>query len=438
MIENDKLGGECLNYGCIPSKAMINTSDLYYNMNELAEQGIELNSSKINLITFQTWKNSVVKKLRGGIELLCKNYNVDIIFGRAEIKNMNLVEITQGDKKFEISTENIIIATGSRAKDLENLKFDHKQIVSAKDVLEFDKVPETMLVVGGGAIGLELGTSLAKLGTKVTVVEIEDKLLPGIEQDLVQVMEKSITSIGVRVMLNSKITNVNKSSLKVVVSINNNGEDIVEEFDKVLVSVGRQANIENLGLDENKIKVETNGFIRVDESLQTNIPGIYAIGDVTGPPWLAHKASMKGIKLAYQIAKIPTKIQIKNIPYAIYTEPEIASVGLTEEEANTNKLNVSVGKVQLAANARALTTNQTKGFAKVIVDKDTHKILGVHIVGNNASNLISEAILGLNIGMSVEDIESTIHPHPTLTEALFEAAQASLDRSVHTFRKKTS
>ena len=155
MIENDKLGGECLNYGCIPSKAMINTSDLYHNMNELAEQGIELNSSKINLITFQTWKNSVVKKLRGGIELLCKNYNVDIIFGRAKIKNMNLVEITQGDKKFEISTENIIIATGSRAKDLENLKFDHKQIVSAKDVLEFDKVPETMLVVGGGAIGLE-------------------------------------------------------------------------------------------------------------------------------------------------------------------------------------------------------------------------------------------------------------------------------------------
>lgn len=416
---------------------MISTSGLYYKMSDLSKQGIELESAKINLKKFQSWKDSTIKKLRNGIELLCNNYQVEIIFGTAKIKSSKTIEITNGENVKKVSTEQIIIATGSRAKDLEYLKFDNQQIISAKDVLELEHVPKSILIVGGGAIGLELGTALAKFGTSVTILEITNKLLPGIEQDLVNVMERSITQIGIKIMLNSKIINVSKNSSEVNITIDNNGTETHEKFEKVLVAVGRQANIESLGLEEIGIKFDDNGFIKINESMQTNVPEIYAIGDVVGPPWLAHKASMQGIKLAYHIAKLQTKIQIKNIPYAVYTEPEIASVGLTEEEASKKKLDIRVGKFQFAANARALTSDESKGFVKVIVDNKTHKILGMHIVGNHASNLISEAILGMNIGMKVEDIESTIHPHPTLTEALSEAAQASLNKSIHSFIKNT-
>ena len=436
LIENDKLGGECLNYGCIPSKTMINTSDMYHKMPNLSTQGIEFESVKVDLKTFQTWKNSITKKLRGGIDLLCKSYGVEIVFGTAKIRNPNLVEVINGENKKEISTEYIIIATGSRAKDLEDLRFDGNQIISAKDVLDLDKVPKSMLIVGGGAIGLELGTALAKFGTQVTIIEITDKLLPGIEQDLVNVIERSADEIGIKVLLNSRITEISKES-EVVVSIKNNDNVSNEKFEKVLVAVGRRANVEKLGLEEIGIKFNSNGFIQVDDKMQTNVSNVFAIGDVVGPPWLAHKAYMQGRKLAYHIAKIPANIQIKNIPYAVYTEPEIASVGLTEESALEQKYDIRVGKFQFAANARALTSDDGKGFAKVVVDNSTHEVLGVHIVGKNASELISEGVLGLNIGMKIEDIESSIHPHPTLTEALFEAALVSLDKSVHSFIKKS-
>tara|TARA_B100000029_G_scaffold410587_1_gene412561 strand:+ start:15328 stop:16737 length:1410 start_codon:yes stop_codon:yes gene_type:complete len=436
LIENDKLGGECLNYGCIPSKTMINTSDMYHKIGDLSSQGIEVGSVDVDLVKFQAWKNSITSKLRGGISLLCKNYGVEVIVGTARIKNENLVEVINGEEKSEISVDNIIIATGSRANDLEHLKFDGKQIISARDVLDLDHVPKSMLVVGGGAIGLELGTALAKFGTQVTILEITDKLLPGIENDLVNVVERSLNEIGIRVLLNSKITKVSKES-DVVVTINNDDEMINESFEKVLVAVGRRANVDNLGLEEIGIKLEDNGFIKVNEQMQTNLSNVFAIGDVIGPPWLAHKAYMQGRKLAYHIAEVPNNIQIKNIPYAVYTEPEIASVGLTEEKALENNHDIRVGKFQFAANARAMTSNENKGFAKVVVENKTEKVLGVHIVSENASELISEGILGLNMGMKIEDIESSIHPHPTQAEALFEAAMSSLDKSVHSFMKKS-
>ena len=436
LIENDKLGGECLNYGCIPSKTMINTSDMYHKIGDLSSQGIEVGSVDVDLVKFQARKNSITSKLRGGISLLCKNYGVEVIVGTARIKNENLVEVINGEEKSEISVDNIIIATGSRANDLEHLKFDGKQIISARDVLDLDHVPKSMLVVGGGAIGLELGTALAKFGTQVTILEITDKLLPGIENDLVNVVERSLNEIGIRVLLNSKITKVSKES-DVVVTINNDDEMINESFEKVLVAVGRRANVDNLGLEEIGIKLEDNGFIKVNEQMQTNLSNVFAIGDVIGPPWLAHKAYMQGRKLAYHIAEVPNNIQIKNIPYAVYTEPEIASVGLTEEKALENNHDIRVGKFQFAANARAMTSNENKGFAKVVVENKTEKVLGVHIVSENASELISEGILGLNMGMKIEDIESSIHPHPTQAEALFEAAMSSLDKSVHSFMKKS-
>ena len=436
LVENDKLGGECLNYGCIPSKTMINTSDMYHKIADLSTQGIEVGSVSVDLSKFQAWKDSITNKLRGGINLLCKNYGVQVIVGTAKIKNKNLIEVINGEEKTEISVGNIIIATGSRANDLENLRFDGKQIISARDVLDLDYVPKSMLIVGGGAIGLELGTALAKFGTQVTILEIMDKLLPGIEKDLVNVVERSIDEIGIRVLLNSEISKVSKES-NVVVTIKNNDETINETFEKVLVAVGRRANVENLGLEEIGVELEDNGFIKVNEQMQTNVSNVFAIGDVVGPPWLAHKAYMQGRKLAYHIADVPNNIQIKNIPYAIYTEPEIASVGLTEDEALEKNYDVRIGKFQFAANARAMTSDKSKGFAKVLVDNKTEEVLGVHIVSENASELISEGILGLNMGVKVEDIESSIHPHPTQTEALFEAAMASLDKSVHSFMKKS-
>ena len=436
LIENHKLGGECLNYGCIPSKTIISASNLFDKISNFNEQGIECDNLSINLPKFQSWKDSIIKKLNKGIEILCKNYNVTIIFGTAKIKTKNVIQVKSNNQITEISTDNIIIATGSQPKELQNLQFDQELIVSSKEMLEIKTIPRNILVVGGGAIGLELGTAFAKIGSKVTIVEITDSLLPGIDKDLVNVVKKSLNNLNVDVFFHSKILHVEKYPTKIKITIESNKNKIEKTFDKILISIGRIPSTKNLGLETIGINTDNNGFVEVDKNMMCNIPGIYAIGDITGPPWLAHKASTQGVKVAHFISKSKEVSQNYNIPYAVFTEPEIATIGISEEEALRKNIKIKVGKFQFAANARALTSKNTDGFVKVVTDQNSNKILGVHIVGSDASNLIGEASLALTMNVKIEDIENTIHPHPTLTEAFMEAAEASLNRSIHSFIKK--
>ena len=436
LIENHKLGGECLNYGCIPSKTIISASNLFDKISNFNEQGIECDNLSINLPRFQSWKDSIIKKLNKGIEILCKNYNVTIIFGTAKIKTKNVIQVKSNNQITEISTDNIIIATGSQPKELQNLQFDHELIVSSKEMLELNTKPRNILVVGGGAIGLELGTAFAKIGSKVTIVEITDSLLPGIDKDLVNVVKKSLNNLNVDVFFHSKILHVEKYPTKIKITIESNKNKIEKTFDKILISIGRIPSTKNLGLETIGINTDNNGFVEVDKNMMCNIPGIYAIGDITGPPWLAHKASTQGVKVAHFISKSKEVSQNNNIPYAVFTEPEIATIGISEEEALRKNIKIKVGKFQFADNSRALTSKNTDGFVKVVTDQNSNKILGVHIVGSDASNLIGEASLALTMNVKIEDIENTIHPHPTLTEAFMEAAEASLNRSIHSFIKK--
>ena len=436
LIENHKLGGECLNYGCIPSKTIISTSNLFNKISNFNEQGIECDNLSINLPKFQLWKDSIIKKLNNGIEILCKNYNVTIMFGTASIKTKNVIQINLNNQITEISTDNIIIATGTQPKELENLQFDQELIVSSKEMLETKTIPSSVLVVGGGAIGLELGTAFAKIGSKVTIVEITDSLLPGIDKDLVNVVKRSLVNLNAEVFFHAKILHVEKNSTKIRIIIESNEKKFEKTFDKILVSIGRIPNTKNLGLETVGINTDDNGFIDVDKNMMSNIPGIYAIGDITGPPWLAHKASNQGIQVAHFIAESKEVLEDNNIPYAIFTEPEIATIGISEEEALKRNIKVKVGKFQFSANARALTNKDANGFVKVVTDQNSNEILGVHIVGPEASNLIGEASLALTMNVKIEDIENTIHPHPTLTEVFMEAAEASLNHSIHSFIKK--
>jgi len=436
LIENHKLGGECLNYGCIPSKTIISTSNLFDKISNFNEQGIECDNLSINLPKFQLWKDSIIKKLNNGIEILCKNYNVTIMFGTASIKTKNVIQVNLNNQITKISTDNIIIATGTQPKELENLQFDQELIVSSKEMLETKTIPSSVLVVGGGAIGLELGTAFAKIGSKVTIIEITDSLLPGVDKDLVNVVKKSLSNLNVDVFLHAKILHVEKNATKIKIIIESNEKKIEKTFDKILVSIGRIPNTKNLGLETIGINTDNNGFIEVNKNMMSNIPGIYAIGDITGPPWLAHKASNQGIQVAHFIAKSKESLKDNNIPYAIFTEPEIAIIGISEEEALKKNIKVKIGKFQFSANARALTNKDTNGFVKVVTDQNSNEILGVHIVGPEASNLIGEASLALTMNVKIEDIENTIHPHPTLTEVFMEAAEASLNHSIHSFIKK--
>jgi len=430
VVERDKPGGICLNVGCIPSKALINAAKYYDKFRHGADIGILADNIRLDMAKMQTWKGEVVHKLTSGVRILLKANGCDYRTGSAKLLSRNTVELTEASGKTTIQADNIIVATGSRPIEIPGFKFDGNRIVDSTGALDFAAVPERFVVIGGGYIGIEIGTLYAKLGSRVTVVEALPAILPGNDPEIVQVVARKLKKLGVEVMTGAKAKSWTEKGGRAVVTIDVGGKEATLDADKVLVAVGRRPNFEGIGLEEVGVKVE-RGFITVDRRLRTNVPGIYAIGDVAGQPMLAHKASREAEVAAEVIAGHRSEFDVRCIPAVIFSDPEVASAGITAEEATAKGRKVRIGKFPFVALGRAIANADTDGFVKVVIDADSKEVLGIHVVGNGASDIIAEAALAIEMGALADDISLTIHAHPTLPEAIMEAAKASLGEAIH-------
>lgn len=433
VVEKDRLGGTCLNYGCIPSKAMIHAAGLVDKIREQApDMGIKVSDPDIDMPKMIAWKDSVVTRLTNGIGQLFKANKIQSVSGQARFKNRKQLEVSGADGTHLVTSESTIIATGGRPFELPPIPFDGVDVLSSREALAMQTLPKRLLVIGGGIIGMEIGTFCMKLGSQVTIVEMMDQMLPGFDLELVSVVTRRLKKRGVKMHVKSKAKSVEKQndgSLKALVETPDG--DIIIDCDKVLVAVGWRPTTDGLDLDKVGVKVSDRGFIETDDALRTTAEGIWAIGDVSGGPLLAHKASKEGLIAAESICGKPSVRDWRAMPAAIFTDPEIATVGLTAAQAREQGHDVQVGKFAFAASGRALSTNEGDGFAQIVADKVNGAVLGVHVVGTEASNLIAEGALAIEMGAVVEDIALTIHTHPTLPEVLMEAAEATLGHAIH-------
>ena len=432
-IEKDEVGGVCLNWGCVPSKALIATSHTFDKVKNGATFGLLVDNPRIDVNKTQDWKDGIVKKLTGGVRTLLRANGAELLYGDARITSPTTVEVKtrEGGVETITATKAIVVATGSSTIEIPTFKFDGKQIIGAKEAVSLREVPKRMVIIGGGIIGLELGGVYNKLGSEITVVEALPNLLNGVDADCAAVVEKAYTKHGVKFFKGTKALGYEKNedgSINVAIDVGGKRETIVT--DCVLVAVGMRPNGAGLGLEEIGVKVE-RGFVPTDVNGRTNVPGVYAIGDCSSLPMLAHKASKEGEVVAEVIAGHKAAKDWVGMPGAIFTDPEIAVVGLNEADAKAKGIEVRVGKFPFAALGRAMAVNETDGFFKVVADKKTHEVLGVHIVGPNATDLISEGALALEMHAFLEDIGLTVHPHPTLGEGLMEASLHALGQAVH-------
>jgi len=432
LIEKANLGGVCLNIGCIPSKALMQVARLKRRIEIAKQMGMEVSDLKIDFTKTQTWKQNIVNRLTSGVEYLCKSNNVDIIKGEGKFQSPHEIIVTTSTGTETIETKNTVIATGSRAMQIPGLEFDGTNVISSTEALELQQIPPNFVVVGGGVTGLEMATMYAELGSKVTVIEMLDQLLPGVDIELVRIIERSLRRLGIDYHVKSKAKEYREGQLRAILE---DGTEAMFPASKVLVSVGRRPNSDNIGLDRAGVKTNPQGWLQTDKHMETNVPGIYSIGDVNGPPLFAHKASKEGIVAAESIAGMKSEADFRAIPWAIFTDPEIASAGLTESQAREKGYDPIIGKFPFTALGRALLAGETEGFVKVVADKNSELVLGIHIVGPEASDLISEAALAIEMGATLRDIELTIHPHPTLPESIMEAAAAAKGRAIHILQK---
>jgi dihydrolipoamide dehydrogenase len=430
VVERDKPGGICLNVGCIPSKALINAAKYYDKFRHGADIGILADNIRLDMGKMQSWKGEVVSKLTGGVRILLKANGCDYRTGVARLTARNIVELTEASGKTTIQADNVIIATGSRPIEIPGFAFDGQRIVDSTGALDFAAVPERFVVIGGGYIGIEIGTLYAKLGSRVTVVEALPAILPGNDPEIVQVVARKLKKLGVEVMTGAKAKSWTEKGGRAVVTIDVGGKEATLDADKVLVAVGRRPNSEGLGLEAVGVKIE-RGFVPVDRRQRTNVPGVYAIGDVAGQPMLAHKASREAEVAAEVIAGHKAEFDVRCIPAVIFSDPEVATAGITADEATAKGRKVKVGKFPFVALGRAIANADTDGFVKVVIDADSKEVLGIHVVGNGASDIIAEAALAIEMGALADDISLTIHAHPTLPEAIMEAAKASLGEAIH-------
>jgi dihydrolipoyl dehydrogenase len=431
-------GGVCLYRGCIPSKALLHVAKLIDESRHAKDWGVEFAAPQIDLPRLRSWKEGVVKKLTGGLGVLSKQRKVEYIQGRASFETSTTLRITGGDATEESRAfDRIIIATGSRPAIVPTLKLDTPRMLDSTSALDLADVPSTLLVVGGGYIGLELGTVYAALGSKVSVVEMLPGLLPGADRDLVLPLHKRLEKIFDSILLNTTVAGIKEESAGLRVTFD--GPEVKERekvFDKVLVSVGRKPNSEIPGLDKTQVNLGPRGFIQVNKQLQTNDPAIYAIGDVVGEPMLAHKASHEGRTAVEAIAGHKVAFEPNAIPAVIFTDPEIAWAGLTETQAQKENREIKVAKFPWGASGRAMTLDRTEGMTKLIIDPKSERVLGVGIVGAGAGELIAEGVLAIEMGALAKDIALTIHPHPTLSETVMESAEVFFGTSTHVHRPK--
>lgn len=429
VIEKDKtLGGTCLNVGCIPSKALLHSSEYYYEAkNDFDKHGIMISDIKLNLETMMSRKTKIVGDLTGGIEFLFKKNKITWLKGYGKILTANTVEVTAADgTKSVVETKNITIATGSIPVELPFLKFDEKKILSSTGALALDYVPKEFIVVGGGVIGLEMGSVWARLGSKVTVIEYADNICSMMDQDCITVLTRSMRKMGVNFMTSMKVTNSRSIGGRVELDYEGvtDGKKATIQGDVVLVSTGRKAFTTGLGLENVGIALDERGRVITNSHWQTNVPNIFAVGDAIIGPMLAHKSEEEGVAVAEFIVNGHGHVNYNTVPSVIYTHPEVASVGLTEVECKTKGHEINVGKFPFTANARAKAKGSTEGFVKIIADKTTDTILGAHIVGANASELLGELIVAMEFGGSSEDVARSFHSHPTMSEVIREAALA--------------
>ena len=433
LVEKDKPGGVCLNWGCIPSKALISATKLYHKAQHSTEMGLSFGAPAVDMAKMQAWKGGIVKKLTGGVATLVKGAGTQYVTATAEFIGPKQVKLRYADGKPDdiVEAEHIVVATGSLPIEIPGFKFDGKRVLDSTAALDLAVVPKRMLCVGGGIIGLELGQTFQRLGTQLVVLEGLGRILNGVDNECADVVARQIKKDGGQIHVNAKALGWEERNGEAIVKAEVDGK--VQEFatDVILVAVGRRPVTKGFGLEKTGVKVGERGFIPVDQRQQTNVPGIYAVGDVCGQPMLAHKASHEGEVLAEVIAGKKTINDARQIPNVVFTEPEIASSGLTKEEAEAQGRQVNVGKFPFSALGRAMAIGETAGFVKILTDAKDDRVLGVHIVGPEASDLISEAGLAIEMGAFAEDIALTVHPHPTLGEAVMEAAKHALGEAIH-------
>jgi dihydrolipoamide dehydrogenase len=429
------LGGTCLNIGCIPSKALLHASELFEEAgHSFAGMGIGVGAPQLDLAAMMAFKTKAVDGNVKGVDFLMKKNKIDVLRGTGRIAGAGKVEVTGADGATQtVDTRAIVIATGSDVARLPGVAVDEQRIVSSTGALELPSVPKKLLVIGAGVIGLELGSVWRRLGAEVEVVEFLDRILPGMDNELARQSQRLFEKQGIAFRLGTKVTGVDTSGNRLAVSVEPaaGGDAASIETDIVLVAIGRTPFTEGLGLEEAGVEMDGRGRVVVDAHWQTNVPGIYAIGDVIAGPMLAHKAEDEGMAAAERIAGKAGHVNYEVIPAVVYTMPEIASVGRSEEELKQAGTAYKAGKFPFTANGRAKANGQTDGFVKILADAETDRVLGVHIVGADAGNMIAEAAVAMEFGASSEDIARTCHAHPTLTEAVKEAALAVEKRALH-------
>ncbi len=434
LVEKGFIGGECLNWGCIPSKALISAAKFYHKLkHDAPKMGITVKDVEIDFSIMQEWKRGVQSKLINGIKQLLKGNGVTTVLGTAKFEKPGWALITKEDgTQIHVKYTNVILATGTEFISLPEFKIDEQDILSAKGLLSIKEIPKELVIIGGGVIGLELGTLFAKLGSVVSIIELLSEILPGVDPPIKKLLSMKAKQLGITIYTSTNAEGYSREKNgKLSIKIKTKTINKVIVTDKILLAVGKKPQVNELNLSALNVKIDDKGYIIVNKKQRTSASGVYAVGDCTGPPFLAHRATKQGIIAAEVINRLPSESDFKSMPVTIFTEPEVSYAGLSEKQAKQAGFDVVSGRAPFATSAKAMSSLSEDGYVKVIADKVTKQLLGVQIVGPNASDLISEISLALEMGATVEDLGFTIHPHPTLPEMIMEAADAALNKAIH-------
>jgi dihydrolipoamide dehydrogenase len=436
VVEKAELGGTCLNVGCIPSKALIAAGSLLAKIEHASAMGISASGVKLDLDKLVTWKQGVVGKLTGGVGLLLRNHGVTVVKGSASFVDAKTVKVVGAAGEQTLKADDVVIATGSEPLAIPGFAIDEDAVWSSTGALAPKKLPEHLVVIGGGYIGLELGIMYRKLGSKVTVLEATPGALPGQDRDCVKIIERSMKKLGVELLTETMAQGYERKGKQLFVRVKTKAGEKTIECDQIGCMVGRKPYSTGLALERAGLKLDAKGFLAVNKQMRTAVPNVYAIGDIAGQPMLAHKGSKEGLVAAAVIAGRKEEYDARCVPAVIFTAPEMASVGLLEEQAIAQNRKVKTGQFPFAASGRAMSLLETEGFVKIVADAATDEVLGVHMVGPEVTELVAECALAIEMGATVEDVARTIHAHPTLPEAVMEAAEAVHGMAVHIFQKK--